>query len=62
MSLRQRSDLLLFPSAAEGFGYPPIESMSAGCPVLCSDLPAHNELMPDGDLLPAEISIVGSVT
>lgn len=53
MNLRQRSDLLLFPSAAEGFGYPPIESMSAGCPVLCSDLPAHNELMPDGDLLPA---------
>lgn len=53
MNLRHRSDLLLFPSAAEGFGYPPIESMSAGCPVLCSDLPAHNELMPDGKLLPA---------
>lgn len=53
MNLRHRSDLLLFPSAAEGFGYPPIESMSAGCPVLCSDLPAHNELMPDGELLPA---------
>ena len=53
MRLRQEADLLLFPSAAEGYGYPPIESMAAGCPVLCSDLPAHNELMPGGASLPA---------
>ncbi len=53
MRLRQEADILLFPSAAEGYGYPPIESMAAGCPVLCSDLPAHNELMPEGTCLPA---------
>jgi glycosyltransferase involved in cell wall biosynthesis len=53
MRLRQEADVLLFPSAAEGYGYPPIESMAAGCPVLCSDLPAHNELMPEGACLPA---------
>ena len=53
MDLRHRADLLLFPSAAEGYGYPPIEAMAAGCPVLCSDLPAHNELMPEGSCLPA---------
>ncbi len=53
MLLRQEADVLLFPSAAEGYGYPPIESMASGCPVLCSDLPAHNELMPEGACLPA---------
>ncbi len=53
MKLRHKADLLLFPSAAEGFGYPPVESMASGCPVLCSDLPAHNELMPEGTCLPA---------
>ena len=53
MELRQKADLLLFPSAAEGFGYPPVESMASGCQVLCSDLPAHNELMPEGTCLPA---------
>tara|TARA_B100000900_G_scaffold7444_1_gene6287 strand:+ start:2217 stop:3413 length:1197 start_codon:yes stop_codon:yes gene_type:complete len=53
MQLRQQADVLLFPSAAEGYGYPPIESMASGCAVLCSDLPAHNELMPMGTCLPA---------
>lgn len=53
MELRHKADLLLFPSAAEGFGYPPVESMASGCQVLCSDLPAHNELMPEGSCLPA---------
>ena len=52
MHLRHTADVLLFPSAAEGFGYPPLESMAAGCPVLCSDLPAHNELLPEGTGLP----------
>ena len=52
MRLRQKCDLLLFPSAAEGYGYPPIESMASGCPVLCADLPAHNELMPENSCLP----------
>jgi alpha-1,3-rhamnosyl/mannosyltransferase len=27
----------LFPSRAEGFGYPVIEAMSSGCPVITSD-------------------------
>jgi glycosyltransferase involved in cell wall biosynthesis len=47
-------EALLFPSAAEGFGYPPVESMAAGQPVLASDRPAHNELMPEGECLPAD--------
>ncbi len=51
---RWTCEALLFPSAAEGFGYPPVESMAAGQPVLASDQPAHNELMPEGGCLPAE--------
>lgn len=51
---RWHCEALLFPSAAEGFGYPPVESMAAGQPVLASDRPAHNELMPEGACLPPE--------
>ena len=51
---RWNCEALLFPSAAEGFGYPPVESMAAGQPVLASDRPAHNELMPESTCLPAE--------
>ena len=29
--------LFLFPSLYEGFGWPPLEAMSFGCPVVCSD-------------------------
>ncbi len=47
----QHAELLLFPSAGEGFGYPPVEAMAAGCPVLASDLPAHNEIIPEHCLL-----------
>jgi glycosyltransferase involved in cell wall biosynthesis len=34
---------LLLPSLAEGFGLPVAEALSAGVPVLCSDLPALRE-------------------
>ncbi len=42
----RHADLLLFPSAAEGFGLPPLEAMSYGCPVLASDLPVLREVLP----------------
>jgi glycosyltransferase involved in cell wall biosynthesis len=54
MELRDASECLLFPSASEGFGYPPLEAIASGLPVLCSDLPSHNELMPENYCLPAE--------
>ena len=50
----QHCEALLFPSAAEGFGLPVLEAMAAGCPVLASDLPAHNEVAAEGRLLPAD--------
>lgn len=48
----QRADALLFPSAGEGFGLPVLEAMAAGCSVLASDLPAHNEVVDSTMLLP----------
>ena len=54
MEMRHASEALLFPSASEGFGYPPLEAMASGTPVLCSNLPSHNELMPDETCLQAD--------
>lgn len=34
-----------FPSVAEGFGFPPLEAMACGTPVVCSDTPALEELV-----------------
>jgi len=36
IALYRRADLLLFPSWDEGFGWPPLEAMAAGCPVVSS--------------------------
>lgn len=38
--LYQSSDLFIFPSFYEASPFPPIEAMSAGCPVLVSAIPA----------------------
>jgi glycosyltransferase involved in cell wall biosynthesis len=35
---------LLFPSSAEGFGWPIAEAQACGCPVLCVDRPPMNEV------------------
>lgn len=42
--LYQHALALVFPSFYEGFGLPPLEAMSAGCPVVVSDIPSHREL------------------
>ena len=41
-------ELLLAPSSIEGFGLPVAEALLAGCPVVCSDIPAFREI--GGDL------------
>ncbi len=38
---------LLFPSFAEGFGYPLIEALQMGIPVIASDLPCFHEIAGD---------------
>ncbi|WP_183954866.1 glycosyltransferase family 4 protein [Sphingobium fontiphilum] len=35
---------MLMPSFAEGFGMPVMEALSAGVPVICSDIPPHREV------------------
>ena len=45
----------VLPSLYEGFGFPPLEAMSRGCPVLASDIPALRETLDDAALfLPPE--------
>ena len=41
----------VFPSLYEGFGFPPLEAMARGCPVLASDIPSLREIAGDGALL-----------
>ncbi len=42
-----RAKLFVFPSSFEGMGLPPIEALSAGCPVVCSDIPVLREVVPE---------------
>lgn len=35
---------LVAPSLTEGFGLPVVEGLLAGCPIVCSDIPAHREI------------------
>ena len=41
---------LVFPSLYEGFGLPPVEAMTCGCPVLISEQPALVEVCDDAAL------------
>ncbi len=45
------SDVFLFPSLYEGFGYPPLEAMQSGLPVIASDNTSLREIISDGGIL-----------
>lgn len=53
--------VLAFPSAAEGFGLPPLEAFAAGVPVVASDLPVTREVLGD-DAARATLVPVGDAT
>jgi glycosyltransferase involved in cell wall biosynthesis len=42
--------LFLFPSLYEGFGWPPLEAMAFGCPVVCSNAASLPEVVGDAAL------------
>ena len=46
-SLYQAADLFLYPSLFEGFGFPPVEAMACGTPVICSDRGSLGEVVGD---------------
>jgi alpha-1,3-rhamnosyl/mannosyltransferase len=47
-ALYSYADLLLFPSLAEGFGFPPLQAAACGVPVIASDLGVIRSTMGDG--------------
>jgi len=45
VQLYRHATFLLFPSLYEGFGWPPLEAMREGCPVLCSNAGSLPEIV-----------------
>lgn len=44
VALYNRAEALLFPSHAEGFGWPILEALACGCPVITTDRPPMTEV------------------
>ena len=53
VELYNACDALLFPSFWEGFGWPPLEAMACGTPVIASDCDALVEVLGDAALMAA---------
>lgn len=49
-NMYQNALLSIYPSLYEGFGLPPLESMTYGCPAINSDIPALREVSEDAAL------------
>jgi glycosyltransferase involved in cell wall biosynthesis len=45
--LYTHAEAFVFPSHAEGFGFPPLEAMACDTPVIASDVPAHRWVLGD---------------
>lgn len=41
------AEVFVFPSVYEGFGLPPLEALSCGCPVVVSNIPSLQEVLKD---------------
>ncbi len=49
-ALYRGAECFVFPSYAEGFGFPPMEALQCGTPSVVSDIPAHRWVMQDAVL------------
>lgn len=49
-TLYQMAEVLVFPSFAEGFGWPPLEAMACGCPTVCSTAESLREICGDASV------------
>ena len=49
--LVRSADLSIYPSIAEGFGIPPLESLAAKIPTICSNTTAMSDFQFFGDCL-----------
>lgn len=52
---------LIYPSLYEGFGFPPLEAMSVGCPVVCSNTSSLPEVVGSAALTfdPKDVDAIG---
>jgi glycosyltransferase involved in cell wall biosynthesis len=50
-SLYRNSEIVVYLSTYEGFGLPIFEAMTAGKPIVVSDIPVHREVLGDAGLL-----------
>ncbi len=48
--LYSQAEALVYPSHAEGFGFPPLEAMQCDLPVIASDIPEHRWVLGDSAL------------
>lgn len=48
--LYKNAEAFVFPTLSEGFGLPGLEAMTAGTPVICSDIPVLHEVYGDAAL------------
>jgi hypothetical protein len=49
-ALYTHAEAFVFPSHAEGFGFPPLEAMQCETPVIASDIPEHRWVLGDAPL------------
>lgn len=47
----RRADVTIYPSLYEGFGFPPLEAMASGCPVVCSTAASIPEVAGDAAVM-----------
>jgi glycosyltransferase involved in cell wall biosynthesis len=49
--LYRAAEVFVYPSLFEGFGFPPVEAMACGCPVVSSDRGSLKEVVADSAML-----------